>query len=189
MRSKNTSQVNTRKKRKTSNASKNQVQHVDDILNEGVVTRSTRRQPIQSSSSSNSNNITNSTTNTHETLDQGQPTNQSQEEIDSPRAKSDVWHYATKQANGKAKCHNCDREISCKDHSTTGLRRHLHKCLNISKFTRSRTRNISNKFVSEDMKKKLNDLVYECIVEDGRTFGDLRKSGMARFIKKILPGE
>jgi hypothetical protein len=59
----------------------------------------------------------------------------------------------------------------------------------MSKFTRSRTRNISNKFVSEDMKKKLNELVYECIVEDGRTFGDLRKPGMTRFLEKILPGE
>ena len=88
--------------------------------------------------------------------------------------------------NGKAQCHNCHRQISCKDHNTSGVRRHLYRCMRISKFA-----SISNYFktsVSNDMKEQLNELVYKCIIEDGRSFGDLRKPGMARLFEKILPG-
>jgi hypothetical protein len=182
------SQVNTKGKRDITNASKNPIQHLDDILNEEVVTRTTRRQPIRSPSSSNTRNTRNGATNTDKTPNHGQTTNQSQEVTDVPEAKSEVWEYATKLQSGKAKCHNCNREISCKDHSTTGLRRHLHRCVNSSKFPRSGG-GTSNKSISNDMKKKLNELVYQCIIEDGRTFGDLRKSGMTRFLNEILPGE
>ncbi len=47
--------------------------------------------------------------------------------------KSELWDYATKLHNDKAKCHKCNREISYKDDSTTGLRRHLQRCSNMSK--------------------------------------------------------
>jgi hypothetical protein len=187
MHSKTIPKVNSRKKRKTINGSKDQVEHLDDILNEKLVTVTTRQQSIRSSLSSNSRNTVTITTNVDETSDQAQSTDQTQENTDTLPMKSEVWDYATKLHNGKVKCHKCNREISCKDHSTTGLRRHLQRCLNISKFISNAHRS-SNSTINNDMKKKLNELVYKCIIEDGRSFGDLRKPGMARFIEEILPG-
>jgi hypothetical protein len=175
------------KKRKTTNGSKDQVEHLDDILNEEVVTVTTRRQSIQSSLSSNSKNTATITTNVDETSNQAQSTNHTQENTDALPMKSEVWDHATKLHNGKAKCHKCNREISYKDHPTTGLRQHLQRCLNISKFISS-ARHSSKSTINNDVKKKLNELVYKCIIEDGRSFGDLRKPGMSRFIEEIIPG-
>ncbi|CAF4343832.1 unnamed protein product, partial [Adineta steineri] len=36
--------------------------------------------------------------------------------------------------------------------------------------------------------KKLNELVYQCVIQDGRNFGDLRKPGMIRLLNEIVPG-
>ena len=189
MRSKTTSAVNSKSKRKTTKGSKIQIQDLDEILNEEIVTTTRRqRQPIRSPSSSHSKNKTTTTTNTNETASQAQPIDQTQPETVASPMKSVVWRYATKLQNGKAKCHNCNREIACKDHSTTGLHRHLHRCINISKFTSS-SGNSFKSSVRNDVKKKLNELVFKCIIEDGRSFGDLRKPGITRLLDQILPGE
>ena len=135
MRSKKISKVNSTRKRKITNSSRNQTQHLDDILNEDFVTFTIRQQPIRSSASSHSTNKTTASTNIDEISCQNQLTNRTHEETDILPVRSEVWNYATKLENGRAKCHNCNREISCKDHSTSGLRRHLHRCINISKFT------------------------------------------------------
>ena len=42
--------------------------------------------------------------------------------------------------------------------------------------------------MTDEAKRKFHELVYKCIVQDGRTFGDLRKPGMRRLLDEILPG-
>ena len=190
MRSKTISKNFSKTKRQTTNTSTIESQHVDDILNEECVTLTTRQQKTQSSSSSSSYPKKKAavTTNSDETFDQEESTDRTQNATDALPVKSEVWHYATKLQNGKAKCNNCNREIGCKDHSTSGLRRHLHHCLKISKFA-SIGSGVFKKSLNSIMKKKLHELVYKCIIEDGRSFGDLRKPGMTRLLEEIVPGK
>lgn len=185
MRSKRTSTISSTRKRQRNHGSKQKNISVDEILNEEVVTLTTQQQTI-SSSSLHSANQTNITTDANETSSRDQSVDQTQEKSDAPPTKSEVWDYATKLSNNKAKCHNCNREISCKDHSTTGLRRHLRRCANVLKF--APVSHPSRNGINRDVKKKLNELAYRCIIEDGRGFGDLRKPGIARLLHEILPG-
>jgi hypothetical protein len=39
-----------------------------------------------------------------------------------------------------------------------------------------------------DMKRKLDTLAVECVIEDGRSFGDLRRSGLLKIFKELAPG-
>ncbi|CAF4999278.1 unnamed protein product, partial [Rotaria sp. Silwood1] len=167
--------------------SANNGQHLDDILYEKVLTLNVGSETNQSSSSSYSNNKTLNTTNTEETFDQQQVTDTTRIDNNVLPIKSEVWNYATKLPNGKAKCKSCNREIACKDHSTTGLRRHLDRCMKTSKFL-SNNSTIFNKPINIQMKKKLHELVYQCIIQDGRSFDDLRKPGMSRLLQEIIPG-
>ena len=111
-----------------------------------------------------------------------------QQDIDKLPATSEVWKYATKLSNGRAQCHNCDKQISCKDHNTSGIRRHLYRCMRISKFAPVNSVTFE-KSIGNDMRQKLSELVYKCIIEDGRCFGVLRKPGITRLFKGILPGK
>ncbi|CAF5138057.1 unnamed protein product [Rotaria sp. Silwood1] len=187
MHSKRTS-TNSSKKKTKKGRSANNGQHLDDILYEKVLTVNVGSETNQSSSSSYSNNKTLNTTNTEETFDQQQVNDTTRIDDNVLPTKSEVWNYATKLPNGKAKCKSCNREIACKDHSTTGLRRHLDRCMKTSKFL-SNNSTIFNKPINIQMKKKLHELVYQCIIQDGRSFDDLRKPGMSRLLQEIIPGK
>jgi hypothetical protein len=103
-------------------------------------------------------------------------------------SKSLVWNYAARSESGKAKCLKCNKEISYKDYSTTSLRRHLHTCQNLPIFASKRNTNGVQASIDTASKQKLNELVYKCIIRDGRSFGDLRKPGMARLLQEAIPG-
>ena len=90
--------------------------------------------------------------------------------------------------NSKAKCNKCDREISCKNHSTTGLCRHLYCCLKLPSFARHRNATRTNS-IGRGMKQRLLALAYKCIIENVRTFGDFRKPGISHLLKEIVPGK
>jgi hypothetical protein len=115
-------------------------------------------------------------------------TNVSEAEKDPTR--SLVWDYATKMDNEKAKCHKCQRDIGCKGHSTSGLRRHLYSCLGLQQFKTGNGRSGIRKRtkLSATVVQKFNSLVFDCIIKDGRSFGDLRKPGLARLLSEMLPG-
>ncbi|CAF0834218.1 unnamed protein product [Adineta steineri] len=183
------SKSNAKTKRKIPTKSKYQAQHLDDMLNEEVVTRTTqtRSQSIPSSSTSNSTNTTTATTNINEIQVEDLSTDNIPEPDEHITMKSEVWDYATKMPNGKAKCNKCKKDYSCKDHNTSSLRRHLNRCLNTSKFS-SNENKTSTKKIDNERKKKLNELVYQCVIQDGRNFGDLRKPGMIRLLNEIVPG-
>ncbi|CAF3680339.1 unnamed protein product [Rotaria sordida] len=186
MHSKRTS-TNSSKKKTRKGESTNNGQHLDDNLHGKVLTLTVGSKTNRSSSSSYSNNKTSNTTNTEETFDQQQVTDTMQIDDNMLPTKSEVWNYATKLPNGKAKCKSCNREIACKDHSTTGLRRHLDRCMKTSKFL-SNNSTIFKKSINIQMKKRLDELAYQTIIEDGRTFDDLRKPGISRLLQEIVPG-
>ncbi|CAF4657409.1 unnamed protein product, partial [Rotaria socialis] len=160
--------------------------HVEDNLDEQTTERTTQQQSVQSSSSSRPKTTSAITTDTDESENQDELTDDKQDDSDGDTLKSEVWNYATKLNNGKAKCNNCNREISCEDHSTTDLRRHLFRCIKIPSFMSHRN-DSSISSIGHDLKRRLNELVYKCIIEDGRTFGDLRKPGIIRLLEDIVP--
>lgn len=97
-----------------------------------------------------------------------------------------VWSYASKIKDNQAQCNKCKKVLSCKDSSTTGIRKHLVSCAKLTQFTRVVKRNRST--INPEEKRRLNALATQCIIRDGRTFGDLRKPGIAKFINELLPG-
>ena len=112
-------------------------------------------------------------------------------ETEKDLTRSLVWDHATKMDNEKAKCHKCQREIGCKGHSTSGLRRHLYSCLGLQQFKTGNGRSGIRKRtkLSATVVRKFNSLVYDCIIKDGRSFGDLRKPGLTRLLSEMLPGK
>lgn len=112
-------------------------------------------------------------------------------ETEKDPTRSLVWDHATKMDNEKATCHKCQREIGCKGHSTSGLRRHLYSCLGLQQFKTGNGRSGIRKRteLSATVVRKFNSLVYDCIIKDGRSFGDLRKPGLARLLSEMLPGK
>ena len=42
--------------------------------------------------------------------------------------------------------------------------------------------------ISRDEKLELNQLVFDCVIEDSRTFSDFRKRGICRIFEKLKPG-
>ena len=103
---------------------------------------------------------------------------------------SSLWKYMSKQQNNKAKCNLCDAVLSRTNGTTTGMRKHLfliHK-LECFAITTSKKRSRPNR-LSIDEKKKLDSLAINCIVQDGRGFGDLRRSGLLKLFNHLLPGQ
>ena len=130
MRSKRATTINSKKK-KTTRKKSNQMNRLEEILDTETRSRTSQEQLNQSSSSSSSATQSSITTSNDGTLDNEQDSNFEQVASRKPQSKSEVWDYAVKLNNGKAKCKKCHREISCTDHSTSGLRRHLLSCQKI----------------------------------------------------------
>ena len=66
--------------------------------------------------------------------------------------------------------------------------RALH-CLGLQQFKTGNGRGGIRKRtkLSAAVVRKLNSLVYDCIIEDGRSFGDRRKPGLARVLSEMVP--
>lgn len=104
---------------------------------------------------------------------------------------SNIWDYMTKQIDHKAKCNVCNTVLSRKNGATSGLRKHLfqvHKIdsFKIDNFESSRSK---PKKISIDEKKKIDSLLINCIVQDGRSFDDMRRPGMLKVLKYLAPGK
>ena len=103
---------------------------------------------------------------------------------------SDVWQFMKKEEEEKAKCNLCAAILSRKNCGTTGLRKHLLQVHQLQQFgvcfTRKRT---SAKRVSVERKKQLDSLIIRCIIEDGRSFGDMRRQGLLKVFNSLLPGK
>lgn len=102
----------------------------------------------------------------------------------------DLWHYMTKQQNEKAKCEMCDVVLSRKNGSTTGLRKHLHQVHKLERFgIVSKKSRLKCKQLSNEEKKSLDALVIQCVLEDGRSFSDMRQSGILKVFNRLVDGK
>ena len=103
---------------------------------------------------------------------------------------NNLWTYMIKQEGGKAKCKICNVLLSRKNGATSGLRKHLDRIHQIKppENTTGKPRSGSYR-VSVDQKKKLDTLIISCIVEDGRSFNDMRKPGIMKLFNQMAPGE
>ena len=103
---------------------------------------------------------------------------------------SNVWDYMRFDGSDKARCEICGIILSRKNGGTTGLRKHLvgiHKITSVSlSSVKKRSRPIDLPIAEQ---KKLDSLIVRCIIEDGRSFGDMRRSGIFRLINHFSPGK
>jgi hypothetical protein len=82
--------------------------------------------------------------------------------------------------------------LSRKNQSTSGVRRHLRLVHHMKEFEEKNVHpttnhDASNK-LSADRKRKLQALAVNAIIEDGRSFNDLSKSGITKLFNGLLNG-
>ena len=103
---------------------------------------------------------------------------------------SNVWEFMQVRGNDKAKCNICEKILSRPNGGTSGLRKHLRQVHKLEMFSissikkRQKTSNLSI-----DEQKKLDLLIIKSIIEDGRSFGDMRRSGVMKLFEHLVPGK
>ena len=104
--------------------------------------------------------------------------------------RSSVWTHATKITPETARCNKCGKTMKTVNGSTSSLRKHLlvqHSLVPSpprKAGARKKTTSLSN-----EKKSRLDHLLKLATFEDGRSFGDFRKSGMSKFLAEAVPGE
>ncbi|CAF4166579.1 unnamed protein product, partial [Rotaria sordida] len=102
---------------------------------------------------------------------------------------TNLWNYMVKLQNEKAKCKICGVVLSRKNGATTGLRKHLHQIHKIESFGITSKKSRSNVYqLSIEEKKKLDSLIIKCVIEDGRSFTDMRRSGILKVFNHLVQG-
>jgi hypothetical protein len=103
---------------------------------------------------------------------------------------SKLWDCMTKQENEKAKCNICGVILSRKNGATTGLRKHLYQVHKLKPFGITSPKSRSKSYhLSIDEKKKLDSLIIRCVIEDGRSFSDMRQSGILKVFNHLVQGK
>lgn len=103
--------------------------------------------------------------------------------------RSNVWKYAIKISKENAQCIRCKSYIKTPAGGTTTLRKHLITKHNFAHLTLDANPRIkTGSSISREQKSRLDNLPYLAIFEDGRTFGDLRKGGISKFLAEAVPG-
>jgi hypothetical protein len=103
--------------------------------------------------------------------------------------KANVWQYAKKITSEKAQCLRCKIYVKTVRGGTTTLRKHLITKHNLIHLTSSASPRIqTNNLISQEQKRRLDHLANVAVFEDGRTFGDLRKHGIRKFLAEAIPG-
>jgi BED zinc finger len=104
--------------------------------------------------------------------------------------RSSVWKYATKITPETARCNKCGKTMKTIYGGTSSLRKHLLHQHNIVP-TPSRKSSTRPKLtsISKEKKSRLDYLLKLATFQDGRSFGDFRKSGMINFLAEAVPGK
>jgi hypothetical protein len=104
--------------------------------------------------------------------------------------RSSVWRYATKVTTETARCNECGAIIKTIQGSTSSLRKHiLHRHNVVQSNSRKSSSLAKNSSISREKKSRLDHLLKLAAFEDGRSFGDFRKSGIMKFFAEALPGQ
>ena len=104
--------------------------------------------------------------------------------------RSSVWKHATKITPEMARCNECGKTMKTVNGSTSSLRKHLlaqHSL--VPPPPRRAVVRKKNNSLSNERKSRLDHLLKLATFEDGRSFGDFRKSGMSKFLAEAVPGE
>ena len=104
--------------------------------------------------------------------------------------KSRVWNYSRKRSADEAECLTCHAIIRTNNGATSTLRKHLvlkHNFINI-RLTSTRRNKTAAPSINRERKLRLDYLANLAIFEDGRTFGDLRKSDLKIFLDEAILG-
>ncbi|CAF3899786.1 unnamed protein product [Rotaria sordida] len=107
--------------------------------------------------------------------------------------KSDVWQYferCTSTGPLKARCLLCQHELSTPNYGTLTLKRHLVQVHGIKQFDSADAPSfsITSIKISKPEKKALDLLAVNAIIQDGRGYGDLQKTGIKKLIDALKPG-
>jgi hypothetical protein len=103
---------------------------------------------------------------------------------------SSLWDYMTKEEDEKAKCNLCNVILSRQNGATSGLRKHWFQVHKVEPFgvisgnPRSKLYHISPEEI-----KKIDSLLLNCIVQDGRSFDDMRRPGLLKIFNHLTPGK
>ncbi|CAF1080143.1 unnamed protein product [Adineta ricciae] len=76
--------------------------------------------------------------------------------------------------------------------ATSTSRKHLiieHGLMHLTLPSALRPKSSPNNSITRETKNRLDYLATVAIIEDGRTFGDLRKSGITKFLDEAISGE
>ncbi|CAF3355420.1 unnamed protein product [Rotaria socialis] len=107
--------------------------------------------------------------------------------------KEDVLsHFTTIDGNMKCKlCKNAHNVFKANDSSDTNLRRHLAYVHNLNQFLYpSQLQNRKKaSLISTKLKQQLDKAAIDAISVDGRSFGDLGKEGITKFLNLSNPGK
>lgn len=104
--------------------------------------------------------------------------------------RSSVWKHATKIAPDTARCNACGKTMKTINGGTSSLRKHLlHQHHVVPTPSRKSCTRPKRSSISKEKKTRLDHLLKLATFEDGRSFGDFRKSGMMKFLAEAVPGE
>ncbi|CAF2955450.1 unnamed protein product [Rotaria sp. Silwood2] len=104
--------------------------------------------------------------------------------------RSNVWNYAKKISKEKSQCNICKKYIKTPGGSATTLRKHLVTIHNLTHLALEANPRVKiDNSISPEQKLRLDYLANLAIFEDGRTFGDLRKSGISKFLAEAIPDD
>ena len=109
---------------------------------------------------------------------------------DEKRLKSNVWNHAKKISLDQAQCSICKMYIKTVRSGTTTLRKHLihkHKLTHLISSAPPKPRKTAS--ITRERKIRLDHLANLAIFEDGRSFGDLRKNGIRKFLSEAISGK
>ncbi|CAF1371007.1 unnamed protein product, partial [Didymodactylos carnosus] len=100
---------------------------------------------------------------------------------------SKVWEYFNRvenEASLQAECIICKQRLKTPNYSTSLFKHLLKHGIEYEKGGMLCTRTSA---MSKEQKRKLDDLAIKAIVQGGRSFGDLRKLGISKFIQQCAP--
>ncbi|CAF1473004.1 unnamed protein product, partial [Didymodactylos carnosus] len=101
---------------------------------------------------------------------------------------SKVWEYFNRvenEASLQAECIICKQRLKTPSYSTSPLVKHLLK--HGIEYEKGGMLCARTSAMSKEQKRKLDDPAIKAIVQGGRSFGDLRKLGISKFIQQCAP--
>ncbi|CAF4130044.1 unnamed protein product, partial [Rotaria magnacalcarata] len=102
-----------------------------------------------------------------------------------------IWSHFDQLDDNIYMCHLCFKSIKVTYHNDCNLRSHLgrvHKMRDVMYSSQREQRAKTSNQIKPEKKRELHEAALDCIITDGRPFGDFRRLGMSKFLNVICPG-